>query len=614
VLRALVKLIEDYGRLDIDNPRNSPIHFPGGAYSELEYLLLKLTTLSEMQPRANLKYKIDEAGVDEEHRPAGSLVGVAVDKIEIGKRKRGNPQNAGKGWGTNADISSDFNAESYFAAARARDAELEMVLEKILEELKTFVPGGGAVAPGEGAMNCTSAMEVDGEEGLTRANSGTADWLGDASAGTLSEEEFFNVLEESCLVPFLELQLRNESVQDMMARESLYLIVASVVRQFVERPITTGLLLPLEGQAVGGSLVALMKRMKRKANDFLKVLGKGTGKPCAEVVLCQAMFSASEAIESLGLVDESVEEGRSNKGPSPLKPPGEFDEAELDAEYLEVLGPMRVLEADDEAFEGHHYPVPSGTPPQDMLLRLAAEIGTLQESLPCSIHSAAMVCVHEEHCDWMKVIIAGAQGTPYESGLFEYHILCPSTGGKHYPDSNPLCNLETTGGGYIRFNPNLYNCGKVCLTLLGTWRGAPGEGWTKASSLHQLIISISAMVMTDEPHYNEPGYEQEAGTDVGIARNLGYVNKVRWGTLKYAILGQLQNPSKGFEDAVREHFRIKKPLILQQLDRWEAEAANGSADYSHTQDRFTAEWNKPGKYQALLKEQATAVRAELAKL
>jgi len=32
-------------------------------------------------------------------------------------------------------------------------------------------------------------------------------------------------------------------------------------------------------------------------------------------------------------------------------------------------------------------------------------------------------------------------------------------------------NLTTTGNGAIRFNPNLYNWGKVCLSLLGTWRG-----------------------------------------------------------------------------------------------------------------------------------------------
>ncbi len=34
----------------------------------------------------------------------------------------------------------------------------------------------------------------------------------------------------------------------------------------------------------------------------------------------------------------------------------------------------------------------------------------------------------------------------------------------------------------MRFNPNLYNCGKVCLSLLGTWSGGKGEGWDMNSS------------------------------------------------------------------------------------------------------------------------------------
>ena len=38
------------------------------------------------------------------------------------------------------------------------------------------------------------------------------------------------------------------------------------------------------------------------------------------------------------------------------------------------------------------------------------------------------------------------------------------------------------GGGSVRFNPNLYNCGKVCLSLLGTWSGAKGETWDPSSS------------------------------------------------------------------------------------------------------------------------------------
>ena len=42
--------------------------------------------------------------------------------------------------------------------------------------------------------------------------------------------------------------------------------------------------------------------------------------------------------------------------------------------------------------------------------------------------------------------------------------------------------VRRAGGGSVRFNPNLYNCGKVCLSLLGTWSGGRGEGWDARSS------------------------------------------------------------------------------------------------------------------------------------
>lgn len=65
-------------------------------------------------------------------------------------------------------------------------------------------------------------------------------------------------------------------------------------------------------------------------------------------------------------------------------------------------------------------------------------------------------------------MIAGPEGTPYSDGLFEFDCFIPL----QYPNTPPLMTLRTTGGGRVRFNPNLYNDGKVCLSLLGTWPGA----------------------------------------------------------------------------------------------------------------------------------------------
>jgi len=97
--------------------------------------------------------------------------------------------------------------------------------------------------------------------------------------------------------------------------------------------------------------------------------------------------------------------------------------------------------------------------------------------------------------------------------------------------------LTTTGGGTIRFNPNLYAEGKVCLSILGTWRGTATENWNpKVSTLLQVLLSIQAIIMSNEVYFNEPGYEHEMNTHQGDLYNTGYSNIVRWGNLKYAIL------------------------------------------------------------------------------
>ena len=71
--------------------------------------------------------------------------------------------------------------------------------------------------------------------------------------------------------------------------------------------------------------------------------------------------------------------------------------------------------------------------------------------------------------------------TPYTGGVYEFDILFPVKA-PGYPSVPPKVKFRTTGAGSVRFNPNLYNDGKVCLSLLGTWDGAPGEQWSPDAS------------------------------------------------------------------------------------------------------------------------------------
>jgi ubiquitin-protein ligase len=155
----------------------------------------------------------------------------------------------------------------------------------------------------------------------------------------------------------------------------------------------------------------------------------------------------------------------------------------------------------------------------------------------------------------------------------------------NYPSSPPHVEIITTGGGTFRFNPNLYDNGKVCLSLLGTWSGSGGESWTPNSTILQVLLSIQSLIFCEEPYFNEPGYERDRGNARGIEANNKYNEPVRFNTMKLAMLQQLKSPSFGFEDVIKNHFRLKKNDIYKKLDEWEKISSNKTA-FTKLYDEF----------------------------
>ena len=95
---------------------------------------------------------------------------------------------------------------------------------------------------------------------------------------------------------------------------------------------------------------------------------------------------------------------------------------------------------------------------------------------------------------WHAMILGPAE-TPYGLGLFHFDMRFPPD----YPNSAPKVLITTTSGGQVRFNPNLYATGKVCLSILGTWRAEhPGEQWSAVQSVQSVLMSIQSL-MNDAP-------------------------------------------------------------------------------------------------------------------
>ena len=97
-------------------------------------------------------------------------------------------------------------------------------------------------------------------------------------------------------------------------------------------------------------------------------------------------------------------------------------------------------------------------------------------------------------------LIIGQKNTPYGYGYYFFEFTFPD----NYPFSPPLVRYLTNDGA-MRFNPNLYTNGKVCLSVLNTWSG---ESWTSCQSINSILLTLS-IVLCENPLLNEPGVSQD---------------------------------------------------------------------------------------------------------
>ena len=147
--------------------------------------------------------------------------------------------------------------------------------------------------------------------------------------------------------------------------------------------------------------------------------------------------------------------------------------------------------------------------------------------------SLAVAC-KEEDVRKVQAMIIGPPDTPYEFGFFEFAIHFH----KDYPTSAPHVKAITTNMGSTRFNPNIYADGKVCLSILGTWRGESGEQWSSAQGLESVLISIQSL-MSANPFENEPGFESPRNDNDKKDAKM-YVSKIRHETLRIAVVEPLE--------------------------------------------------------------------------
>ena len=132
-------------------------------------------------------------------------------------------------------------------------------------------------------------------------------------------------------------------------------------------------------------------------------------------------------------------------------------------------------------------------------------------------------------------LIIGPKNTPYFGGFYFFEIIFPT----NYPYASPKVKMLTTNK-EVRFNPNLYECGKVCLSILGTWQG---PGWSEVMNLKTVLLSIQSL-LGEFPIVNEPGYEEtKPNDDLSIDYN-HYITYYNYKISILEILDQLNKENK----------------------------------------------------------------------
>ncbi|KAI0200096.1 ubiquitin-conjugating enzyme/RWD-like protein [Astrocystis sublimbata] len=165
------------------------------------------------------------------------------------------------------------------------------------------------------------------------------------------------------------------------------------------------------------------------------------------------------------------------------------------------------------------------------IIRITKEIVEIQKNSDLSL----AVAFRDRDVRNVKAMIIGPHETPYEFGFFEFSFRFH----KEYPRKSPSVTCTTTNGGRCRFNPNIYATGKVCLSILGTWRGEPGEQWSAAQGLESILISIQSL-LSSNPYENEPGFENLRGSS-DKANQQHYVAKIRHETLRIAVIQKMES-------------------------------------------------------------------------
>ena len=186
------------------------------------------------------------------------------------------------------------------------------------------------------------------------------------------------------------------------------------------------------------------------------------------------------------------------------------------------------------------------------IMRIVQDIYDFNKNKPEGIY----LSIDKKNLMNQYALIIGPKDTPYFGGFFFFEIIYP----ENYPTNSPQVTLLTIEKN-VRFNPNLYECGKVCLSILGTWSG---PAWSPVMNIRLVLQSIQSLLCSF-PIQNEPGFENTKENEI---TSMEYNQYLIYNTYRIAIIEVLKNKfnvSSLFKKEIEKEFNNNKSKLTNDL-------------------------------------------------
>ena len=184
--------------------------------------------------------------------------------------------------------------------------------------------------------------------------------------------------------------------------------------------------------------------------------------------------------------------------------------------------------------------------------------------------------IHDD-TDMLKgyALIVGPSETPYFGGFYFFELLYPSD----YPHSPPKVKYCTNSNN-IRFNPNLYVCGKVCVSLLNTWKG---DQWTSCQTISTILLTLCTLLSKD-PLLNEPGVNKNH-------KDMNNYNEIiEFSNFKYAVCDIASKNPNIFLDFFAYFYPFIKENFNKNYDKLLEIAEKKNKEFNETTIQLKTEY------------------------